>query len=85
MANLTIRNLDDDIKTGLRLRAARHGHSMEEEARRILARAIQAPDTETGLGARIHDRFEALGGIDLPLVPRSPPRTPPDFSGGGTS
>lgn len=83
MANLTIRNLDDDIKQGLRLRAARHGHSMEEEARRILARAIQAPDTETGLGTRIHGRFEALGGIDLPLPPRNPTRSPPDLSGTG--
>lgn len=31
MATLTIRKLDDDIKTGLRLRAAAHGQSMEEE------------------------------------------------------
>lgn len=36
MASLTIRNLDDATKAQLRLQAARHGHSMEEEARRIL-------------------------------------------------
>ena len=36
MASMTIRNLDDDLKARLRLRAARHGQSMEEEARSIL-------------------------------------------------
>jgi phosphopantothenoylcysteine decarboxylase/phosphopantothenate--cysteine ligase len=37
MASLTIRQLDDDVKKRLRLRAARHGRSMEEEARHLLA------------------------------------------------
>jgi phosphopantothenoylcysteine decarboxylase/phosphopantothenate--cysteine ligase len=37
MASLTIRQLDDDVKRRLRLRAARHGRSMEEEARHLLA------------------------------------------------
>ena len=36
MATMTIRNLDDDVKTRLRIRAARHGRSMEEEARGLL-------------------------------------------------
>ena len=40
MANITIRNLEDDVKTRLRQRAARHGRSMEEEARLILAEAL---------------------------------------------
>lgn len=39
MASLTIRNLDESLKTDLRLRAARHGCSMEEEARQILRQA----------------------------------------------
>ena len=33
MASITIRNLDDDVKARLRVRAAGRGHSMEEEAR----------------------------------------------------
>jgi plasmid stability protein len=33
MASITIRNLDDDVKQRLRIRAAEHGRSMEEEAR----------------------------------------------------
>lgn len=41
MAHLTIRNLEETIKTGLRQRAAIHGRSMEEEARQILKQAVQ--------------------------------------------
>ena len=37
MANLTIRNVPDDVRTSLRVRAAKNGRSMEEEIRRILA------------------------------------------------
>lgn len=43
MANLTIRNLPDDVRDRLRLRAAEHGRSMEAEAREILADATQHP------------------------------------------
>ena len=39
MASITIRQLDDDLKHRLRLRAARNGRSMEEEARIILGDA----------------------------------------------
>lgn len=41
MATLTIRDLDEDVKRKLRLRAAEHGVSMEEEARRLLAEAVE--------------------------------------------
>lgn len=40
MATMTIRNLDDDVKARLRVRAAQHGRSMEEEARSILSAAL---------------------------------------------
>lgn len=40
MATLTIRNLDENVKHRLRLRAARHGVSMEEEARAILSETV---------------------------------------------
>src|SRR5258708_40322356 len=36
MASITIRGLDDELKQRLRLRAARNGRSMEDEARTIL-------------------------------------------------
>lgn len=69
MASITIRNLDDDLKAELRLAAARHGHSMEEEVRTILRRAL-APQEERGLGSRIRQRFAAEGGAELELPSR---------------
>ena len=81
MASLTIRNLDEAIKTDLRLQAAKHGCSMEEEARQILKLALQA--AETDLGSRIHGRFAAIGGADLPVPARSVHRNPPAFDDSG--
>ncbi len=37
---LTIRNLDEEVKRKLRLQAACHEHSMEAEAREIIAEAV---------------------------------------------
>ena len=42
MASLTVRQLDDKLKKLLRLRAARHGRSMEDEVRVILKEAADA-------------------------------------------
>jgi len=70
MATLTIRNLDDATKAQLRLQAARHGHSMEEEARTILRQAVLPPPSASdgpGLGSRIQAHFAALGGVELEL------------------
>jgi plasmid stability protein len=80
MTTLTIRNLDEAVKTKLRLRAASHGCSMEEEARQILKQAVLSPAGEKGLGNRIHHRFADLGGFDLALPERGASRPPPDFS-----
>ena len=44
MASITIRNLDDEVKTRLRMRAAGNGRSMEEEARLILGEAVGPQD-----------------------------------------
>ncbi|MEA5417439.1 FitA-like ribbon-helix-helix domain-containing protein [Synechococcus sp. BA-132 BA5] len=74
MASLTIRNLDDATKAQLRLQAARHGHSMEEEARTILRQAVLSPPAATGspgLGSRIQAHFAALGGMELDLPVQS--------------
>ena len=80
MASITIRNLDDDVKTRLRLRAAGHGRSMEEEARLILAHAVEreaAPPK--GLGTAIHELFKPFGGVELEMPPREPMSEPPRF------
>lgn len=81
MGTLTIRNLDDPIKSRLRLRAAARNRSMEEEARQILRAALQesaAPAED--LGARIRARFAAMGDVRLAVEPRQPVPQPPDFA-----
>lgn len=68
---MTIRNIDDSLKKRLRLRAAQHGRSMEEEARDILRSALSAEiSLVIDAGQAIHQRFVRLGGVDLPTVPR---------------
>jgi len=78
MASITIRNLDDETKERLRVRAAQRRRSMEEEARNILREALEAEATvPRNLAAEIHERFSALGGVDLEIPPREPMRDPP--------
>lgn len=78
MASLTIRNLDNDLKTQLRVRAASHGRSMEAEARMILLETLK-PASEQNLALAIHRRFEEIGVDSLPIPPRQVIRNPPDF------
>ena len=79
MASITLRNLDDDVKRRLRVRAAEHGRSMEEEARDILRQVVGQPSAPRNLGQAIHARFAALGGVDLAVPVRTPMRSTPDF------
>ena len=80
MASITIRNLDNLIKEQLRIAAAHNGHSMEEEARLILGRALATVDGAGGLGSRIRNRFRDIGGVDLDLPARSEKAAAVDFS-----
>jgi plasmid stability protein len=81
MATLTIRNVDAAVKERLRVRAARHGRSMEAEARTILSDTVAAePDeSEPNLAEAIRRRFAPLGGVDLELPPREDVGEPPSF------
>ena len=79
MASITIRNLEDDVKTRLRVRAARNGHSMEEEVRRILRRAVGRRASSRDLVSIIRSHFGPANGVDLRLPPREPAREPPSF------
>ena len=79
MATLTVRNLDEETKSKLRQMAARQGHSMEEEVRRILNRAVDQGERK-GLGTRISRIFAEIGGVDLEIPERSAGRQAPDFS-----
>ena len=80
MASITVRNLDDGLKRRLRIRAAEHGKSMEQEARDILRAALDHESSQgTDLASAIRDRFAPLGGVELDLPPREPVRKPPQF------
>ena len=82
MSSITIRNLDDSLKASLRLRAARHGLSMEQEVRNILQSTLTSESSaSSGLdfAMRINQRFQGLGADDLSIPKRQAARTPPGF------
>lgn len=79
MASITIRKLDDDIRTRLRVRAAGNGRSMEEEVRQILRRAVGRGDSSRDLTSIIRSYFGPEDGVELELPERDPAREPPSF------
>jgi plasmid stability protein len=62
MAQLIVRNLEDDIRDRLRVLAAAHGRSMEEEVREILRAAVlrMEGEPELGLGTRLARHFRGF-------------------------
>lgn len=81
MAAVSIRDLDDQVKQRLRVRAARHGRSMEAEIRVILADAVSEPSASEGLFTELLDRFGDLGGVELELPARAALARAADLSG----
>lgn len=80
MASITIRRLDDSLKAKLRVRAASHGRSMEEEAREILRKGLSSPSPRgPNLAEAIRRIIAPLGGVDLTLPKRDAIRRPPKF------
>jgi antitoxin FitA len=80
MTSITIRRLDDAVKARLRVRAARHGRSMEEEAREILRAAVRVKaGPPPNLAESIRRYIEPFGGVELPIPPREPVRRSPGF------
>ena len=79
MASITIHHLDEATKARLRARAAKHGRSMEAEARDILKEGLAVQGDSQNLADAIHARFALLGGLELPEIPRGPMRDPPTF------
>jgi plasmid stability protein len=69
LASLSIRKLDDDTYKQLRVRAAKHGVSMEEEARQILKQAVAVPER---VGDLFLKYFGPTNGVDVDLPPREP-------------
>ena len=82
MASITIRNLEDEVKRRLRIQAATKGHSMEEEARRILRVAlsmqVDVPDTDSPPDVNF-PVVESSGDVDIDLLIPEPVRDPPIF------
>ena len=84
MPSITIHDLDEKLHRHLTNRAEAKGRSTEQEVSEILFEALKQEleselQPEKGLGTRIHERFKALGGVDLELPPREPMREPPRF------
>ena len=79
MATITVRNLDDQVKQRLRVRAARNGHSMEAEARAILLAAVGEEDEPKNFFLAWHEAFAALGGVELELPERTGTHRVVDF------
>jgi plasmid stability protein len=62
VAQILVRDIEDDVKERLRRRAARHGRSMEAEVRDILRDALKDErQVSSGLGTRIAARFRGIG------------------------
>lgn len=71
MAAISVRDLDEDVASRLKVRAARHGRSMEAEVRAILTEAVAAgEDEQFNLAQAIREGFAAIGVVDLKLPPR---------------
>lgn len=80
MASMTIRNIDETLKQRLRLRAATHGRSMEDEARDILRSALAAGEKPArNLAETVRARLAHVGGVHLELPAREPIRDVPDL------
>lgn len=77
MVSITIRQLPETTKRMLKIRAAQHGHSMEQEAREILqAELAKTPEAPKDIVRAIREIFEPLGGVELEIPPRGPIRDP---------
>jgi len=77
---MTIRDLDERLKARLRVQAAQHGRSMEDEARDILRTALSTERLRIGtLVDSIRARIEPLGGVELKIAPREAMREPLNF------
>lgn len=78
MATLTIRNLDDDVREKLRIRAAQQGRSMEAEVRAILTESVSSA-VERSLADLLVDLRDAARGGEFEIPDRvrlAPPRNP---------
>lgn len=76
MAAIVVRNLDEDTKRRLRMRAARHGLSMEAEVRAILEASVREQDN---FAETLMETFGELGGVELEIPARTAQARPMEF------
>ncbi len=83
MTDITIRNVDEQLKERLLTRASGHGQSMEAEARDILRQALQEERVSTSASTNLYEAIrqivEPFGDIDIGLPMRQLVREPPNF------
>ncbi|NEE02107.1 FitA-like ribbon-helix-helix domain-containing protein [Phytoactinopolyspora halotolerans] len=79
MATLTIRNVDEDLKARLRVRAAENGRSMEAEVRAILQAALEPPGPAIDIGSVLRRRFADMDDASFPLPERNELAQPAEF------
>jgi plasmid stability protein len=77
MASLSVRKLDDNVYEQLRVRAAKHGVSMEEEVRQIICQVVSAPDKLSDVFLKY---FGYENGVDLDIQDHNKPHNPMDFN-----
>ncbi|MCY4615426.1 MAG: plasmid stabilization protein [Chloroflexi bacterium] len=84
MTSITLHDLDDVVAARLRVRAAKHGRTVEQEACAVLRDALGSGDAPPEpppekLGTAMQELFKPFGDVVLPIPPREPPRDPPTF------
>jgi plasmid stability protein len=77
MTDLTIHNLDENIKARLQKQAEKHGRSLEEEAKEILRLTLTKQEHPSNIVTMIERRFAHCGDFELPEIPREPIRQIP--------
>jgi plasmid stability protein len=77
MGNISVRKIDDEVLEGLRIRAARHGVSMEEEVRQILREVVTPPEKISEIARRYFGPEKGLEEFELPS--RGEPHEPIDL------
>ncbi len=78
MPAITVRNVPDEIRRAIRVRAAMHGRSAEAEIRLILENAVQ-PEGRVKLGTLLATIAREAGGVDLTIQRDKTPAEPISF------
>ncbi len=88
MTSITLHDLDDVVAARLRVQAAKHGRTVEQEACAVLRDALGSGDAPPEappekLGTAMQELFREyhreFGDVELPIPPREPAREPPTF------